>query len=246
MESTTDAEVVDTWIEVFLVLADFSVASTTTWARRSSALLSTSASLDTSTRECGGSKLEFRRQEKISGLKPMLKWHLNLWKTEGKNTQSPENLLIYRDGMSEGAPCAVASDGLGVWYDNQQDGCKVRLGHRHDMDGGWYVTKELGATQELCTTSTRYMEGYSYSRFRTGAKMVWDKGCDDRRQQTFPRRLSRSHPDRSTMDMFSHVRSERDRPIQRPFGVPGACMCRHQAGPHVEQATMMRQQRAPK
>ena len=39
-------------------------------------------------------------QEDVGDLKPMLKTRLNLWAT--KNKQLPENILIYRDGVSEG------------------------------------------------------------------------------------------------------------------------------------------------
>ncbi|KAL1874884.1 hypothetical protein Daus18300_003425 [Diaporthe australafricana] len=46
--------------------------------------------------------VQARRQEKADNLTPMLKWHLSLWKTEGKNAQFPENILIFRDGVSEG------------------------------------------------------------------------------------------------------------------------------------------------
>lgn len=42
------------------------------------------------------------RQEKVSGLKDMLKSRLNLWRTKGKHAALPENILVYRDGVSEG------------------------------------------------------------------------------------------------------------------------------------------------
>lgn len=43
-----------------------------------------------------------RRQEMVDSLKDMLKRHLNLWKTEGRHTMFPRNILVYRDGVSEG------------------------------------------------------------------------------------------------------------------------------------------------
>lgn len=43
-----------------------------------------------------------RRQEMVDSLKDMLKRHLDLWKTEGRHTLFPKNILIYRDGVSEG------------------------------------------------------------------------------------------------------------------------------------------------
>ncbi|KAL1601574.1 hypothetical protein SLS60_006489 [Paraconiothyrium brasiliense] len=42
------------------------------------------------------------RQENVDDLGEMLKSRLNLWKTKGKHTALPENILIYRDGVSEG------------------------------------------------------------------------------------------------------------------------------------------------
>lgn len=32
----------------------------------------------------------------------MLKSRLNLWKTKGRHAALPENILVYRDGVSEG------------------------------------------------------------------------------------------------------------------------------------------------
>ncbi|KAI3393972.1 hypothetical protein diail_3451 [Diaporthe ilicicola] len=43
-----------------------------------------------------------RRQEMVDDLKDMLKRHLSLWKTAGKNSRFPEAILIFRDGVSEG------------------------------------------------------------------------------------------------------------------------------------------------
>ena len=42
------------------------------------------------------------RQEMVSELKMMLKTRLNLWRTKGKHAELPENILLYRDGVSEG------------------------------------------------------------------------------------------------------------------------------------------------
>lgn len=38
----------------------------------------------------------------VSDLKRMLKSRLNLWKTKGRHATLPENILVYRDGVSEG------------------------------------------------------------------------------------------------------------------------------------------------
>ncbi|OMP84863.1 Protein argonaute-2 [Diplodia seriata] len=42
------------------------------------------------------------RQEMVSSLTPMLVSRLRLWQTKGKNAALPENILLYRDGVSEG------------------------------------------------------------------------------------------------------------------------------------------------
>ncbi|KAK1977461.1 putative RNA interference and gene silencing protein [Colletotrichum cereale] len=42
------------------------------------------------------------RQEMVSGLTDMLKSRLRLWKDIGKHQALPENILVYRDGVSEG------------------------------------------------------------------------------------------------------------------------------------------------
>lgn len=42
------------------------------------------------------------RQEMVSDIETMLKQHLDNWKTLGKHAQFPENILVYRDGVSEG------------------------------------------------------------------------------------------------------------------------------------------------
>jgi eukaryotic translation initiation factor 2C len=47
-------------------------------------------------------RIQARRQEMISDLDTMMQSRLKLWKTLGKHAAYPENLLIYRDGVSEG------------------------------------------------------------------------------------------------------------------------------------------------
>ncbi|KAE8384886.1 ribonuclease H-like domain-containing protein [Aspergillus alliaceus] len=42
------------------------------------------------------------RKEGIDNLDIMMKQHFNLWKTEGKHAPFSENILAYRDGISEG------------------------------------------------------------------------------------------------------------------------------------------------
>ncbi|KAJ8123081.1 hypothetical protein ONZ43_g881 [Nemania bipapillata] len=43
-----------------------------------------------------------RRQEMVSNLKDMLKSRLGLWRTLGRHNSYPENILVYRDGVSDG------------------------------------------------------------------------------------------------------------------------------------------------
>ena len=47
-------------------------------------------------------RIQESRKEMVSELDSMLKSRLHLWKTQGKHKALPENLLIYRDGVSEG------------------------------------------------------------------------------------------------------------------------------------------------
>lgn len=42
------------------------------------------------------------RKEEVEAVGEMLKSRLNLWKTKGKHAALPENILVYRDGVSEG------------------------------------------------------------------------------------------------------------------------------------------------
>lgn len=42
------------------------------------------------------------RQEMVTNLKDMLKQHLDNWVTLGRHSAYPENILVYRDGVSEG------------------------------------------------------------------------------------------------------------------------------------------------
>ena len=52
------------------------------------------------------------RKEMVSKLDSMLKSRLRLWKTLGKHKVFPENLLVYRDGVSEGQYATVIEDEL--------------------------------------------------------------------------------------------------------------------------------------
>jgi len=57
-------------------------------------------------------RVQRARQENVDDLAEMLKSRLNLWKTKGKHTVLPENILVYRDGVSEGQYDTVLSKEL--------------------------------------------------------------------------------------------------------------------------------------
>ena len=52
-------------------------------------------------------RIQESRKEMVSELGSMLKSRLYLWKSQGKHTAFPENLLVYRDGVSEGQYATV-------------------------------------------------------------------------------------------------------------------------------------------
>jgi eukaryotic translation initiation factor 2C len=52
------------------------------------------------------------RKEMVSDLNQMLKSRLRLWKTAGKHQAFPENILVYRDGVSEGQYSTVLATEL--------------------------------------------------------------------------------------------------------------------------------------
>ncbi|KAF5236906.1 hypothetical protein FANTH_11079 [Fusarium anthophilum] len=57
-------------------------------------------------------RIQRARQENVDDLTEMLKSRLGLWKTKGKHAALPENILIYRDGVSEGQYDMVISQEL--------------------------------------------------------------------------------------------------------------------------------------
>jgi eukaryotic translation initiation factor 2C len=57
-------------------------------------------------------RIQESRKEMITDLTSMLARHLDLWKKRGKHASYPENLLIYRDGVSEGQYDTVLEDEL--------------------------------------------------------------------------------------------------------------------------------------
>ena len=62
------------------------------------------------------------KQEKVNDLEEMLLSRLDLWQKLGKNASLPENILVYRDGVSEGQYGMVLKDEL----PNLRDACKKR------------------------------------------------------------------------------------------------------------------------
>ena len=57
-------------------------------------------------------KKENRISEQVSKLDAMLRTRLELWRTKGGNKNLPENILIYRDGVSEGQYSMVLNQEL--------------------------------------------------------------------------------------------------------------------------------------
>lgn len=57
-------------------------------------------------------RIQGARQEMVADLEGMLKGRLGLWKTLGNHQSFPENLLIYRDGVSEDQYKAVLDEEL--------------------------------------------------------------------------------------------------------------------------------------
>lgn len=53
-----------------------------------------------------------RRQEMVSHLTEMLKSRLVLWRQQSKNASYPDNILVYRDGVSEGQYATVLAEEL--------------------------------------------------------------------------------------------------------------------------------------
>ncbi|CAI4213970.1 unnamed protein product [Parascedosporium putredinis] len=60
------------------------------------------------------------RQEMVSDMKDMLKSRLRLWKEMGRHKSLPENILVYRDGVSEGQYQKVLDEELTLF----RDACK--------------------------------------------------------------------------------------------------------------------------
>lgn len=57
-------------------------------------------------------RIQRGKQEDVDDLASMLKSRLNLWKSKGKHPSFPENILVYRDGVSEGQYDMVLSKEL--------------------------------------------------------------------------------------------------------------------------------------
>lgn len=57
-------------------------------------------------------RIQKGRQENVDELAGMLKSRLNLWKTKGRHQAFPENILVYRDGVSEGQYDMVLTEEL--------------------------------------------------------------------------------------------------------------------------------------
>lgn len=66
---------------------------------------------------------------------------------------------LYPPGYSRNGATA-RDDPYGVWYFDPHDGCQIRMGHRHDMDGGVWFTSEGSVTMSLLATS--HTEGIGF------------------------------------------------------------------------------------
>jgi eukaryotic translation initiation factor 2C len=60
----------------------------------------------------GDLRIQEPRQEMVADLGSMLKSRLQLWKQKGKHASLPENILVYRDGVSEGQYASVVEHEL--------------------------------------------------------------------------------------------------------------------------------------
>jgi len=57
-------------------------------------------------------RVQTSRQERVTDLAEMLKTRLHLWKSKGRHQSFPENILVYRDGVSEGQYNMVVDEEL--------------------------------------------------------------------------------------------------------------------------------------
>lgn len=71
----------------------------------------------------------------------------------------PNPQARFPPGCTE-AGAVARDDPVGVWYFDPHDDCQIRLGHRHDMNGGVWFTNELGVYQSLM--AMRQTEGIGF------------------------------------------------------------------------------------
>lgn len=72
----------------------------------------------------------------------------------------PNSQPLFPRGYTQAGAVARDDKNHGVWYFDPHDNCPIRLGHRHDMDGGVWFTNELGVTQSLL--AMRHTEGIGF------------------------------------------------------------------------------------
>lgn len=104
------------------------------------------------------------RQEKVDMLRPMLQLHLQYW--EQKNGSLPENLLIYRDGVSEGQYQMVLDEEL----PQLRQACEF-------VYGDDYKRKEFPRITLIVVGKRHHTRFYRTHRI-TGEILVSDEGKD--------------------------------------------------------------------
>jgi hypothetical protein len=68
--------------------------------------------------------------------------------------QQQQQQQLFPPGFSH-IGATARDDPYGVWYFDPHDGCQIRLGHRHDMDGGvWFGSAGMAAMSLLATSAT--------------------------------------------------------------------------------------------
>lgn len=77
-----------------------------------------------------------------------------------QNPQFGVSQALFPQGYTLAGAVARDVKNNGVWYFDPHDNCPIRLGHRHDMDGGVWFTNELGVTQSLL--AMQHTEGIGF------------------------------------------------------------------------------------
>ena len=76
-------------------------------------------------------RIQERRKEMVTDLGNMIKSRLSMWMNKGGNSALPDNILIYRDGVSEGQYAIVLDEELPLI----REGCKVLYSAKQQKEG---------------------------------------------------------------------------------------------------------------